>query len=59
MTWWKVKPPIDSVFLILVAGGRIVTFTRSYGGLTLVGAKWSSARKALEANGFKCTMETP
>ena len=69
--WWRVKPPLDSEFLVLVAGGRVVTSTpseerrerpsrlpsRKY-DYTTVGDRWDETRKSLEERQFTCTMET-
>ena len=54
--WYRVKPPIDSEFLILVVNGRIVVTTRWYGPLFEVGDRWLEAQKTLEDAQFVCTV---
>jgi hypothetical protein len=43
---WKVKPPIDSEFLVLVVNGRVVVYTREY-NLFAVGDRWVDVRRTL------------
>lgn len=56
--WWRVKPPIDSEFLVLVVDGRMAVYTREY-GLFDVGDRWGEIRKRLETAQFVCTMTDP
>ena len=58
MTWWRVKPPEYPEFLVLVVNGRVAARTSGQGFECVVGALWADARKALDARGYKCTMET-
>lgn len=57
--WWRVKPPIDSEFLVLVVNDRVAVLTRDY-GLFEIGDQWEyDARRRLSVADFTCTMETP
>jgi hypothetical protein len=53
--WWKVKPPIDDEFLVLVVEGRVAVAQKFY-GLISIGEPWKSARRELESYQFKCVM---
>jgi len=53
--WWRVKPPIDSEFLVLVADGLVAVYTREY-ELFDVGDRWRDVRKRLEESQFACVM---
>jgi len=54
--WWRVEPPIDSGFLVLVVNGRIAVAQQHY-VLFKIGDRWPDARKALEEAQFVCVME--
>lgn len=54
--WWRVTYGTN-VWLVLVAGGRVASFSLPMS--ISVGDPWPETRNMLEANGFKCTMETP
>lgn len=53
--WWRVKPPIDSEFLVLVVCGRVANASRLC-DFALVGAAWKKVRLEFERHGFVCTM---
>lgn len=54
--WWRVKPPIDSEFLVLVVNDRVAVLTRDY-GLFEIGDRWGSTRWTLENAQFVCVVE--
>lgn len=56
-SWWRVKPPIDSEFLVLVVGGRVAVSHGNRGAsIFRIGDRWSEVRKKLEDHQFVCTM---
>ena len=56
--WWRVQPPIDAEFLVLVIGGRVVVRTGVGKFFVAVGDRWDETRKVLEKAQFTCTMES-
>jgi hypothetical protein len=54
--WWRVKPPIDSEFMVLVVSGRVAAFQRSY-YLFSVGDLWADARRMLDKSQFTYEFE--
>jgi hypothetical protein len=58
--WWRVKPPIDSEFLVLVVAGRVAVAGRAHAyGLFEVGDRWVTAQQKLKKAQFTCVEEWP